>query len=43
MIARAVAGILAEVVFAGPTDETLGILDVARFEEHRPVRSPHLV
>jgi sarcosine oxidase subunit beta len=43
MIAPAVARIVAEAVTGTATDETLGILDVARFEENRPVPEPQLV
>jgi sarcosine oxidase subunit beta len=43
MIAPAVARILADAVTGAPTDETLGILDLARFEENRPVPEPQLV
>jgi hypothetical protein len=30
-------------VTGAPADETLGILDLARFEENRPVPEPQLV
>jgi sarcosine oxidase subunit beta len=43
MIAPAVARILADAVTGAPADETLGILDLARFEENRPVPEPQLV
>jgi sarcosine oxidase, subunit beta len=43
MIAPAVARIVADAVTGTPADETLGILDVARFEENRPVPEPQLV
>lgn len=43
MIAPAVARIMADAVLGEPTDETLAILDLARFEENRPVPEPQLV
>jgi sarcosine oxidase subunit beta len=43
MIAPAVARIVADDVTGAPRDETLGILDAARFEENRPVPEPQLV
>jgi sarcosine oxidase subunit beta len=43
MIAPAVARIVADAVTGGPADETLRLLDVARFEENRPVPEPQLV
>lgn len=43
MIAPAVARILADAVLGEPPDEALAILDVARFEENRPVPEPQLV
>jgi len=43
MIAPAVARILADAVTKAPADETLGILDLARFQENRPVPEPQLV
>ncbi len=43
MIAPAVARIVADAVTGAPPDETLGILDVARFEENRLVPEPQLV
>ncbi len=43
MIAPAVARIVADAVTGAPPDETLGILDVARFEENRLVHEPQLV
>jgi sarcosine oxidase subunit beta len=43
MIAPAVARIVADAVTGAPADETLGILDLARFEENRPVPEPQLV
>jgi glycine/D-amino acid oxidase-like deaminating enzyme len=43
MIAPAVARIIADAVIGLPSDETLGILDVARFEENRLVPEPQLV
>ena len=43
MIAPAVARILADAVTGAPADEALGILDLARFEENRPVPEPQLV
>jgi sarcosine oxidase subunit beta len=43
MIAPAVARILADAVLGEPLDEALAILDVARFEEDRPVPEPQLV
>jgi sarcosine oxidase, subunit beta len=43
MIAPAVARIVADAAMGMPADETLGILDAARFEENRPVPEPQLV
>jgi sarcosine oxidase subunit beta len=43
MIAPAVARIVADAVTGSPADETLGILDLARFDENRPVPEPQLV
>jgi sarcosine oxidase subunit beta len=43
MIAPAVARIVADAVLGEPPDETLAILDLARFEENRPVPEPQLV
>lgn len=43
MIAPAVARIIADAVTRAPADETLGILDAARFEENRLVPEPQLV
>ena len=43
MIAPAVARILADAILDGRRDETLGVLDVARFAENRPVPEPQLV
>jgi sarcosine oxidase subunit beta len=43
MIAPAVARILADALLGEPADEALGILDVARFEESRPMPEPQLV
>jgi glycine/D-amino acid oxidase-like deaminating enzyme len=43
MIAPAVARIVADAVTGAPPDETLGILDFARFEEGRLVPEPQLV
>jgi len=43
MIAPAVARIVADAVTGSSADETLGILDVARFEENRSVPEPQLV
>src|SRR6266852_3291290 len=43
MIAPAVARIVADAVTGAPPDETLGILDMARFEENRPVPEPQPV
>jgi glycine/D-amino acid oxidase-like deaminating enzyme len=43
MIAPAVARILADAVLEEPPDEALAILDVARFEENRPLPEPQLV
>ena len=43
MIAPAVARIIADAVLGEPPDETLAILDVARFAENRPVPEPQLV
>jgi len=43
MIAPAVARIVADAVTGSAADETLGILDLARFEENRPVPEPQLV
>jgi sarcosine oxidase subunit beta len=43
MIAPAVARIVADAVLGGPPDETLEILDVARFAENRPVPEPQLI
>ena len=43
MIAPAVARIIADAVLGAPPDETLAILDVARFAENRPVPEPQLV
>ena len=43
MIAPAVARIMADAVLGAPPDETLAILDVARFAENRPVPEPQLV
>lgn len=43
MIAPAVARILADAVLGEPPDEALAILDVARFEENRPMPEPQLV
>ena len=43
MIAPAVARIIADAVLGEPPDEALAILDVARFEENRPVPEPQLV
>ena len=43
MIAPAVARIVAEAVLGESPDETLAILDVARFEENRLVPEPQLV
>jgi len=43
MIAPAVARIIADAVLGAPLDETLAILDVARFAENRPVPEPQLV
>ena len=43
MIAPAVARILADVILDGRRDDALGVLDVARFSENRPVPEPQLV
>src|SRR6185369_4571595 len=43
MIAPAVARILADAILGGRRDETLGVLDVARFAENRPMPEPQLV
>ena len=43
MIAPAVARILADAILDGRRDETLGVLDVARFAENRSVPEPQLV
>jgi len=43
MIAPAVARIVADAVTGAPPDETLGILDVQRFDENRLVPEPQLV
>jgi glycine/D-amino acid oxidase-like deaminating enzyme len=43
MIAPAVARILADAILDGRRDETLGVLDSARFAENRPVPEPQLV
>ena len=43
MIAPAVARIVADAATGAPADETLGILDLARFEENRLVPEPQLV
>ena len=43
MIAPAVARIVADAVTGAPPDEALGVLDLARFEENRPVPEPQLV
>jgi sarcosine oxidase subunit beta len=43
MIAPAVARILADAILDGRRDEALGVLDVARFVENRPVPEPQLV
>lgn len=43
MIAPAVARILADAILDGRLDETLGVLDVARFAENRSVPEPQLV
>jgi sarcosine oxidase subunit beta len=43
MIAPAVARIIADAVLGEPPDETLAILDVARFAENRPVPEPQPV
>ena len=43
MIAPAVARILADELLDGRRDETLDVLDVARFAEDRPVPEPQLV
>jgi sarcosine oxidase, subunit beta len=43
MIAPAVARIIADAVLGEPLDETLAILDVARFAENRPVPEPQPV
>jgi glycine/D-amino acid oxidase-like deaminating enzyme len=43
MIAPAVARIIADAVTGTAQDEALGILDLARFDENRPVPEPQLV
>jgi sarcosine oxidase subunit beta len=43
MIAPAVARILADAILDGVDDDALGILDVARFADGRPVPEPQLV
>jgi glycine/D-amino acid oxidase-like deaminating enzyme len=43
MIAPAVARIIADAVTGVATDETLTLLDHARFEENRTVPEPQLV
>ena len=43
MIAPAVARILADAILDGVDDETLSVLDAARFAEGRPVPEPQLV
>ena len=43
MIAPAVARIVADAVTGAPADETLDILDVARFADNRLVPEPQLV
>jgi sarcosine oxidase subunit beta len=43
MIAPAVARLVADAVLGAPPDETLEILDVARFAENRTVPEPVLI